>query len=38
MDAIRREANGKWEEMVERVAKERGIIPDDTPPQNGAAS
>lgn len=36
MDAIRGEANGKWEEVVERVARERGIIPDDVPPPNGA--
>ena len=36
MDAIRGEANGKWEEVVERVARERGIIPDDTPPPNGS--
>ena len=38
MEAVRAEANGEWEELLERLARERGIIPDDAPPQNGTTS
>ncbi len=38
LEAFRGQPDDKWDEILERLARERGITPDDTPSPNGSSN
>ena len=38
LEAFRGQPDDKWDEILERLAGERGVTPDDTPSPNGSSN